>query len=131
PPARATLARPSETSTSFGRAPPPAAHPDRGSFISLPRRATVHPAFEEIDLLGRPRRVARHRAPANSRENRVGVCFDVVERTRGRRSQASLPVPLSKERFDVALEGRPAVVRTRHGVLLFNFRRMGYLVSGC
>src|SRR5260370_36208517 len=37
------------------------AHPGRRSFISLPRRATVHPAFEEIDLLGRPRRVARPR----------------------------------------------------------------------
>src|SRR5207244_13204593 len=41
------------------------------------------------------------------------------------------PVPLSNERFDVAIERRPAVLRTRHCVLLFYLRRMDYLVSGC
>src|SRR6266852_3417310 len=102
-----------------------------GSFVSQPRRTTVHPAFEEIDLLGRPRRVARHRARANSRENRVGVCFDIVEGPEVEEVKHRHPVPLAKERFDVGLEGRLAVVRTRHGVLLFNFRRMAYLVSGC
>src|SRR6266852_3258810 len=88
----------------------------------LPWRTTVDPAFEAIDVLVRPRHVARHRARANSRENRVCVCFDGVERPEVEEVKHRRPVPLSKERFDVAVERWRAVVGIRHGVLLFNFR---------
>jgi len=75
------------------------------------RGMPLPPAFEEITFSS-THGVSHGSSPCDSRETRVGVCLDVVDRTSGRRSQASRPVPLSKERFDVALEGRRTVVRT-------------------
>jgi hypothetical protein len=89
-------------------------------------------------------------ASPSGRRNEVGELSDhgellcAIKRPRVREHLHPDVVAVSRE-FDSATCGRSwtnavvfcrnigmsAVVRTRHGVLVFNFRRMGYLVSGC
>src|SRR5436190_13015445 len=70
----------------------------------LDRRSRLDPASEDFDLVVCPSAVARHRAVAQTLEDRSAVADDVVARPEVERPLHRLAVAVAKEWLDVLLE---------------------------
>src|SRR5260221_10331822 len=78
---------------------------ERGSGVALLRFPDIDPAPEKLDLVARPRPVARHGSRTYRIEDGAGVDRHIVERPQIEDNAHRIPIGLTKQRLDVGGKG--------------------------